>query len=48
VSGVPNDLSVLAKTRKAAQVLKMSSFKRDFAARLDVDPYSSNIVLGRI
>ena len=30
---------------KTAQVLKMSSFKREFAAQLNVDPYSSNKVL---
>ncbi len=30
---------------KLAQALKMSSFKRDYAAQLDVDPYSSNKVL---
>jgi hypothetical protein len=28
-----------------AQALKMSSFKRDIAAQLDVDPYSSNTIL---
>ena len=30
---------------KLAQALKMSSFKREIAAQLDVDPYSSNKVL---
>ena len=30
---------------RAAELLKMSSFKRDLAARLDVDVYSSNKVL---
>src|SRR4029450_7756543 len=30
---------------KTAQVLKMSSFKREFAAQLNVDPYSSNKAL---
>ena len=30
---------------KTAQVLKMSAFKREFAAQLDIDPYSSNKVL---
>jgi len=30
---------------KVAQALKMSSFKRDIAAQLNVDPYSSNTIL---
>ena len=30
---------------KMAQALKMSAFKREFAAQLDVDPYTSNRVL---
>ena len=30
---------------RIAQALKMSAFKREYAARLDVDPYSSNKVL---
>jgi hypothetical protein len=30
---------------KTAQILKMSAFKREFAAQLDVDPYSSNKAL---
>ncbi len=30
---------------RVAQALKMSSFKREYAAQLDVDPYSSNKVL---
>jgi hypothetical protein len=34
-----------ASDSKAEQVLKMSSYKRDIAARLNVDPYSSNKVL---
>jgi hypothetical protein len=34
-----------AEDSKLEQVLKMSSYKRDIAARLNVDPYSSNKVL---
>jgi hypothetical protein len=34
-----------AEDSRAAQVLKMSSYKRDYAHKLDVDVYSSNKVL---
>jgi hypothetical protein len=34
-----------AEDSRAAQVLKMSSYKRDYANKLDVDVYSSNKVL---
>jgi hypothetical protein len=34
-----------AEDSRAAQALKMSSYKRDFADKLNVDPYSSNKVL---
>jgi hypothetical protein len=34
-----------AEDSRAAQVLKMSSYKRDYAHKLDVDVYSSNTVL---
>ena len=34
-----------AEDSRTEQILKMSSYKRDLAARLNVDPYSSNKVL---
>src|SRR5882762_7992935 len=48
---VEDDATTVTNTKdpsedsKVAQALKMSSFKRDIAAQLNVDPYSSNTIL---